>query len=108
MLIERRCNYCGSPLPEIRLGVRLPPIKARVFDIIQRAGKDGIMHADLMAMTGMNRQGLRSHFTQINQLISGSGYRLYSRARCVFLINGPPPRKRWWRKDKSMDSPRES
>ena len=36
------CQRCGQRLPEIRLGVRLTPLKARIFDLIRRAGPDGI------------------------------------------------------------------
>lgn len=44
---ERCCHYCGHPLPETRLGVRLTPLKARIYDIVQRAGIDGISAQDL-------------------------------------------------------------
>jgi hypothetical protein len=85
---ERRCHYCGQKLPEVRLGVRLTPLKARIFDLIQRGGDDGIMREDLQDILGMKYEGLKSHIYQINELIEdedyrivngGSGYRLVSR-----------------------------
>jgi hypothetical protein len=97
MMHDRRCHYCGSPLPEIRLGARLPIMKARLFDLIQRSGADGILVEDLRAILGVNERCLKSHVHQLNEMIAGSGYHLYTRAKAVFLVNGPPPRKRWWR-----------
>jgi hypothetical protein len=93
----RLCSYCGAPLPEIRLGVKLTPTKSRLFDLIQRSGDEGILLADLVAILELNQACVKSHIAQINKAISGSGYRLYSRAKAVFLVKGPPPRKQWWR-----------
>jgi hypothetical protein len=45
--VTRCCPYCNQTLPEIRLGVRLTPLKARIFDLVQRGGRDGIDRADL-------------------------------------------------------------
>lgn len=47
---HRVCSYCGQTLPDIRLGVRLPPLKATIFDLIQRGGPDGIPAEDLFAV----------------------------------------------------------
>ena len=38
----KHCPLCHQPYPEVRLGVCLPPLKARIFDAISRAGADGI------------------------------------------------------------------
>lgn len=75
----RCCNYCGQTLPETRLGVRLSPLKARIFDIVTRAGPDGISSADLfniICTEGQSRETLRAHIWQINDAISDEGYRI--------------------------------
>lgn len=73
------CSHCGQPLPVKRLGVRLTPFKARIFDIVKRAGPDGIMASDLYDMLytdGESRHSLRSHIWQINTMIYDEGYRI--------------------------------
>jgi hypothetical protein len=83
---QRHCNYCGQPLPEIRLGVRLPPLKARIFDLIQRSGDDGITNADLRDILGLGLKCVESHVYQINELIGDSGYRIRARGWGYRLI----------------------
>jgi hypothetical protein len=77
------CPHCGQPLPEIRLGVRLTPLKARIFDLVQRGGRDGIDRSDLFDIvfggTGRCRGTLKSHIVQINGLIADEGYRISGR-----------------------------
>ena len=73
----RCCHYCGQALPEIRLGVRLTALKARIFDIVMRAGVDGISTADLYDIVcneGQTRDTLKAHIWQINDLIRDEGY----------------------------------
>lgn len=87
----RRCPCCGQALPELRLGVRLPPLKLRIYDLIRRAGRDGIRADDLRAIVydanvprgnGIREQRssdtIRSHINQINDLLSayGTGFRI--------------------------------
>lgn len=78
------CKHCGQPLPTIRLGVRLTPLKARIFDLIRRAGPDGIAGEDLFALTlaarRAQRSTLKAHVWQINDAIEGTGYRIHGRA----------------------------
>lgn len=69
-----------KPIPEMRLGVRLTPLKARIFDLVQRAGRDGIDRGDLFSLvfggTGQCRETLKAHIFQINDLIEDTGYRI--------------------------------
>jgi DNA-binding winged helix-turn-helix (wHTH) protein len=78
------CPYCSQPLPEIRLGVRLTPLKARIFDLVQRGGADGIDREDLFDIvfggTGRCRETLKAHIFQINELIADEGYRITGRS----------------------------
>jgi hypothetical protein len=55
------CPHCGQPMATHLLGVRLGPLRARIFDAIQRAGSSGIDADDLFV---------------INDLISDSGWRI--------------------------------
>jgi hypothetical protein len=70
------CTYCGRPLPEMRLGVRLTPLKARIFDLIRRGGDDGIDRRDLFDIVFGDDDSrkhsfhtLKAHIAQINELI---------------------------------------
>ena len=76
----RTCQYCGQKLPEIRLGVRLTPLKARIFDLIRRGGQDGIDKRDLFDIVfgdgQHSRETLKAHIWQINELIEDEGYRI--------------------------------
>ena len=75
-----RCPHCQQVLPEIRLGVRLPPLKARIFDLIRRGGEDGIFSRDVLdiAYSDPTRSlaTLKAHVHQINEAIEDSGYRI--------------------------------
>jgi hypothetical protein len=84
---ERRCPYCNQVLPEFRLGVRFPNgVKARIFDLVQRGGVDGIPCDELHGIVfgGRIRQPvtktLKAHINQINELIEDSGYRISGRS----------------------------
>jgi hypothetical protein len=59
--------------------VRLTPLKARIFDIITRAGVDGISASDLFDIVfteGQSKETLKAHVWQINDLIADGGYRI--------------------------------
>jgi hypothetical protein len=79
--MTRRCPHCQQVLPEFRLGVRLPPLKARIFDLVQRGGEDGILASDLLNIAyadppASGRKILSSHIHQINEAIEDTGYRI--------------------------------
>ncbi len=77
---SRLCPYCNQALPEVRLGVRLTPLKARLFDLVQRGGEDGIPGNDLRDILWPDEQlsvkTLAVHVNQINELIEDEGYRI--------------------------------
>lgn len=92
--MTRRCPYCDQALPEIRLGVRLPDLKARIFDLVHRAGRTGITWEDLWALTysgavvsgkGIRqarcRTTLKTHISQINEDLEDVGYRIIGHQR---------------------------
>jgi hypothetical protein len=86
-----RCDHCGQSLPEIRLGVRLTPFKARLFDLVRRSGIDGIHSDDLYSLLypegGGSRHTLKAHIWQINELIADEGYRIEGRGSFYRLVN---------------------
>lgn len=73
---ERTCPYCKCAL---RYGVRLPRVKARLFDIIARAGPDGIQTADIIDICSdrvIKPTTLHSHIQQMNQMLAQSGIKI--------------------------------
>lgn len=56
--------------------MRLPPGKARLFDLILHGGEGGIPTADLTEITGLSARCIKSHVWQINELIEDQGYRI--------------------------------
>ena len=81
MIAMTMCSACGQEIPHTRLGVRLSPLKVRIFDIIRRAGIDGIAADDLVGLAydgrdKPSRNGLKSHIWQINDVISDTGFRI--------------------------------
>ena len=91
-----RCDNCGQALPEIRLGVRLTPFKARLFDLVKGGGINGIHSDDLYSLLypegGGSRHTLKSHVWQINELIADEGYRIEGAMVCS--IGSSTSRKR--------------
>jgi len=74
------------------MGVRLPKLKARIFDIVQRGGDYGIQGEDIRAIVWpdeqMSRNTLKAHVHQINELIEDEGYRIVGNGVGVFrLVN---------------------
>jgi hypothetical protein len=87
---QRHCPYCNQTLPEFRLGVKLAPIKAALYDLVCRAGQEGIDSADLFALlyaddrrkwsrdNGRQYSALKAHIAQLNNEIAHAGYRIVS------------------------------
>jgi hypothetical protein len=78
---EHCCRSCGQPLPEMRLGVPMTALKARIFDIVRRAGPDGTAAGDLKAILGRPIEDvtIKVHVHQINELIADSEHRIVGR-----------------------------
>ena len=88
-----RCDNCGQALPEIRLGVRLTPFKARLFDLVKGGGINGIHSDDLYSLLypegGSSRHTLKAHIWQINEMIADEGYRIEGRGSFYRLVSIP-------------------
>jgi len=84
----------------LRLGVPLSPLKARLFDVVARAGATGIAGDDLFAIALGDRRasrmsGLKAHVWQINAALAATGYRIAGRGGFFRLIG--PEGERWKR-----------
>ena len=74
-----RCPCCQQLLLDRRAGVRLSSLKAHIFDVIQRAGPDGVTIEDVNAIvfdgdsTAVN---IRTHIGQINDALTETDIRI--------------------------------
>jgi hypothetical protein len=75
-MTNRLCPSCGQSIPEFRCGVRLTPLKTRLFDLVKHAGPDGIATEDARDILGMSVPCFKSHVWQINDLLADEGWRL--------------------------------
>jgi hypothetical protein len=82
------CQLCGQRLPETRMGVKLSPLKARIFDAVRRAGRIGIDGDELFALVfagrDVKRSVLKSHVSQINDALAGTD--VVIRGRVIFRL----------------------
>ena len=73
--MTKLCSHCHQPLPELRAGVRLSPLKAHIFDVVKRAGSNGITIEDINAICFNGRASaanVRNHIHQINDALAGT------------------------------------
>jgi hypothetical protein len=73
------CSQCGQPFPELRAGVRLSPLKARIFDVIKRADSNGITIQDINSICFDGRTtavNIRTHIHQINDALGGTDFEI--------------------------------
>lgn len=75
-----RCPACHRPYTEERVGVRLPPLKAAIFDSIKANSELGITAAELMQehYRGKPRKVsvIKSHVNQINDVLAETRWRI--------------------------------
>jgi hypothetical protein len=77
--MTKLCPHCRQPVPEWREGVRLTRLKARIFDVIKRADRNGIRIEDINAIcfdgkaTAVN---VRNHIHQINDALAGTDFEI--------------------------------
>src|SRR5678815_2001993 len=90
--MRTHCYFCGQLLKQKRMGVELPPLKARIFDLIKDAGEDGILSFDLLAKlpikSALERrpQTLNVHVNQINAMLAKTGWTIVGLWGRKFLI----------------------
>ena len=77
--MTKLCSHCHQPLPELRAGVRLSPLKAHIFDVIKRADLNGITIEDINAICFDGRASavnVRNHIHQINDALAGTDFEI--------------------------------
>ena len=73
--MTKLCSHCHQPLPELRAGVRLSALKARIYDVVKLAGSNGITIEDINATCFDGRTSavnVRNHIHQINDALAGT------------------------------------
>lgn len=75
------CPHCGQRMPLMRLGVRLYPMTCRIFDLIERSGRDGIAGRDLyrVAYAGIRKptyNTVKGHIGHIREALLNTEYRI--------------------------------
>jgi hypothetical protein len=79
-MTRRKCKECGQPLPEVRLGIRLTPLQALVFDAIE-GSTDGIDSCLVLerfraVRPDTSRKSIHVYVCHLNELLEGTGYRI--------------------------------
>ena len=77
--MTKLCSHCHQRLPELRAGVRLSTLKARIFDAIERVGSNGITIEDINAICFDGRASavnVRNHIHQINDALAGTDFEI--------------------------------
>jgi hypothetical protein len=82
-----------QPTDDVRLGVRLTPLKAAIVDRIKAAGDIGVSSDEIIAdlyrdRRPVHRNTIKSHTDQINTLLAGGNWRIHSDRRRWFLQKG--------------------
>ena len=88
----RACPTCGQKLPLKQFGVPMPAKKARIIDMILRAGSEGApcdaVYQRLFSHTSRNT--VKAHIWQINELLAETGYRIVAGKRGAnYKLQGP-------------------
>jgi hypothetical protein len=81
-----RCSQCGQPLTFERAGVRLTPLKAAIFDLIQAAGEIGVSSQEILQQAFRERHVagadiVKMHVHQINDLLEATDFIIRSDRR---------------------------
>jgi hypothetical protein len=64
-------------MPEMRLGVRFPPLKAAIFDLIKLTGDHGMTQQEIQGSFELSSlYTVHAHVWGINKLIEDTGWRI--------------------------------
>jgi hypothetical protein len=93
------CPHCGQPLSEVRVGIRLPPLKAMIFDAIKAAGADGITSHGVISSVYQTRKkpaiaAVKSHIWQMNDALEGTNFVIISQSGHWQLATKPKGKNR--------------
>jgi hypothetical protein len=78
---REKCPHCQGWVYRTREGVRLTPIRAEVYDIIARAGSEGIKARAIQERLFWNPLSLntiRVHIFEINELLEETSFQIIS------------------------------
>jgi hypothetical protein len=91
------CPHCHQPVPELRAGVRLSPLKAHIFDVIKRADSNGIIIEDINTICFDGRAtavNIRTHIHQINDALAGTDFQIRKASGMVGFFHIVKPKRR--------------
>lgn len=88
------CEACGSPKRLRRNGIYLTPLKATLYDAIERSRQHGRSTKELLQIDAWrdrkpSPRGLKSHIWQINDALEDTGARIVSIERRYVLVKVP-------------------
>jgi hypothetical protein len=90
MASEHVCQGCGK---QMRLGLHMPPVKARIIDLIKAAGEIGITQPELtQSIYGDVKRSPKTmlgHLLQINERLA------YEKSNWFIRHEGRGPNARW-------------
>jgi hypothetical protein len=84
----KSCPTCGGVFLD-RLGTRLTPMQARLFDLVQRGREDGIPTFALAGALGIKYKTLKAHVNQLNDRLVEGDYRIRAIAGNYCLVREP-------------------
>jgi hypothetical protein len=87
------CPHCHQLINEIRLGVQMTPLKARIVDQIKAAGDIGVTTTEIISevypdRSLINPRTIKAHVNQINDLLVATDWHIRSDRRRWFLQRG--------------------
>lgn len=82
-IAAEKCPHCGAVLKFNRVGIRLTPIKARLFDLIKASGDIGTSLTELASTVYPQASSpsryvdsVKSHINQMNDILVETEYRI--------------------------------
>jgi hypothetical protein len=93
------CPHCKQPLSEVRAGIRMPPLKAKIFDVIKAAGAEGITSSGVISSVYYARKkpaiaAVKSHVWQMNDALEETNFVIISQAGHWQLATKPRGKNR--------------
>ena len=77
------CPACGQSTKDVRYGVALSPVKARIFDAVKMANEIGVTSYEVIGLVYEGRKKpklhtIKSHIFQINEMLANTNFRIIS------------------------------
>ena len=73
------CPHCNQPMDNNRVGIRLSPLQAAIFDVIKASGDTGVTSQSIRTIVYENRRApklsaIKVHIWQINEVLQETEY----------------------------------